>query len=163
VFYLDLFRALAKHDVRYVLVGGVAMNLHGVPRMTMDVDIVLAMDRSNLEVFLAACAELQLQPAVPVPLVDLLDPARRRAWQTEKRMMAFPLRTPDMSSPTVDVLIAPPLDIEPALSRAERRRVDDVTVAVAAVEDMIQMKVRAGRAQDLADVEHLRRLQGANE
>ena len=39
MFYLDLFRALDKHRVNYVLVGGLAMNLHGVPRMTMDVDL----------------------------------------------------------------------------------------------------------------------------
>jgi hypothetical protein len=103
MFYLDLFRALANHEVRYLLVSRVAMNLHGVPRMTMDVDLVLALDRSNLEGFLAACAELQLQPAIPVALGDLLDPDRRRAWQTEKRMTAFPLRAPDTSAPTVDV------------------------------------------------------------
>jgi hypothetical protein len=163
VFYLDLFRALANYEVRYLLVGGLAMNLHGVPRMTMDVDIVLALDQGNLEAFFAACAELQLQPAVPTPLGDLLNPASRRAWQTEKHMVAFPLRAPDASSPTVDVLIDPPLDIERAIDRAEQRQVGDVMVTVAAVEDMIQMKVRAGRAQDLADVVHLRRLQEAKE
>ncbi len=37
MFYLDLFKALEKHKVRYLLVGGLAMNLHGVPRATMDV------------------------------------------------------------------------------------------------------------------------------
>ncbi len=40
MFYLDLFKALEKHKVRYLLVGGLAMNLHGVPRATMDVDLV---------------------------------------------------------------------------------------------------------------------------
>jgi hypothetical protein len=49
MFYLDLFRALNDHQVRYLLVGGLAMNLHGVPRMTMDVDLILAMDEANLE------------------------------------------------------------------------------------------------------------------
>jgi hypothetical protein len=48
MFYLDLFRCLHEHDVRYLLVGGLAMNLHGVPRMTMDVDLILAMDDANL-------------------------------------------------------------------------------------------------------------------
>ncbi len=159
MFYLDLFKALADHEVRYLLVGGVAMNLLGVPRMTMDVDIVVALDQGNLDAFLGAADELQLQPAVPVPLTDLLDPARRRAWRTEKHMMAFPLRAPDASAPTVDILIDPPLDLESAFARVQRRQVGDVIVRVAAIEDMIQMKVRAGRAQDLADIEHLRRLQ----
>jgi hypothetical protein len=36
MFYLDIFKALEKHRVRYLLIGGLAMNLHGVPRMTME-------------------------------------------------------------------------------------------------------------------------------
>ena len=52
MFYLDLFRSLEQHRVRYLLVGGLAVNLYGVPRMTMDV--VLALDSANLQGFLAA-------------------------------------------------------------------------------------------------------------
>ncbi len=44
MFYLEVFRALEEHKVRYLLVGGLAMNLHGVPRMTMDIDLVIALD-----------------------------------------------------------------------------------------------------------------------
>jgi hypothetical protein len=36
MFYLDLFRCLQDRNVRYLLAGRLAMNLHGVPRMTMD-------------------------------------------------------------------------------------------------------------------------------
>jgi hypothetical protein len=39
VFYLDLFRVLDEKCVHYFLIGGLAMNLHGVPRTTMDVDM----------------------------------------------------------------------------------------------------------------------------
>lgn len=65
MFYLDLFRALEAKQVRYLLVGGIAMNLHGVPRMTMDVDIVLAMDEANLRAFLGAASDLRLEPWRP--------------------------------------------------------------------------------------------------
>lgn len=51
MFYLEVFRALEEHKVRYLLVGGLAMNLHGVPRMTMDIDLVIALDTKNLERF----------------------------------------------------------------------------------------------------------------
>lgn len=57
MFYLDLFRRLEEQQVRYLLVGGLAMNLHGVPRMTMDVDIALVMDRSNIETFVELAKE----------------------------------------------------------------------------------------------------------
>ncbi len=49
MYYLQLFRCLDRHEVRYLLVGGLAMNLLGVPRLTMDVDIVLALDVVNLQ------------------------------------------------------------------------------------------------------------------
>lgn len=47
MFYLDLFRELRKHEVQYLVVDGIAINLHGVVRATMDVDLVLAMDESQ--------------------------------------------------------------------------------------------------------------------
>ncbi len=158
MFYLDLFRALQAHRVRYVVVGGLAMNLHGVPRLTMDVDLLLDLGEENLQSFLSAARELSLQPGVPVGLAELADPRRRRAWIEEKGMVAFPLRPPDPTGPTVDVLVDPPLDVAAALARAEHREVGDVPVAVASVADLIGLKQVAGRRQDLADIEHLERL-----
>ena len=159
MFYLDLFRALHAHRVRYVIVGGLAMNLHGVPRLTMDVDLLVDLSEDNLRAFLAASRDLQLKPGVPVPLQDLLDPGRRRTWIKEKGMVAFPLRPPDPTGPTIDVLMDPPIDVLHALARAERRDIGDIPVAIASVRDLIGLKQAAGRRQDLADIEHLERLQ----
>ncbi len=38
------------------------MNLHGVPRMTMDVDLMITMDAGNIEKFINVAQDLQLQP-----------------------------------------------------------------------------------------------------
>ena len=48
----DLIKMLAEGDVEFVLVGGLAVALHGYPRLTMDVDVVLAMDDKNLRRFI---------------------------------------------------------------------------------------------------------------
>src|SRR5713101_1184841 len=48
MFYIELFRALEEEKVRYLLVGGLAVNLHGIARFTADVDIMLALDAENL-------------------------------------------------------------------------------------------------------------------
>lgn len=158
VFYLDLFKSLEKHRVRYLLVGGLAMNLHGVPRATMDVDLVLALDSANLKAFLDMAKTLQLKPVAPVDVNGLLDPAQRQKWVMEKNMLAFALRPSDIKGPTVDVLIDPPLDIEVALKRAERREVSEVNISLISIEDLIRLKEHTGRAQDQSDIEHLRRL-----
>ena len=159
MFYLDLFKALEKHKVRYLLVGGLAMNLHGVPRSTMDVDIVLALDPANLKAFLTMAGVLKLTPVAPLNLDGLLEPAQRQKWLKEKNMLALALRPPDIKGPTVDVLIDPPLDIESALKRAVKREVSEVNISLISIEDLILLKEKAGREQDRSDIEHLRRIQ----
>lgn len=159
MFYLDIFKALEDHKVRYLLVGGLAMNLHGVPRMTMDVDLVIALDTDNLEKLINAATSLQLQPVLPLALTDLLDPAKRNHWRKDLNMIAFALRSSRADGPTVDVLIEPPIDIAKALSRAVYRNLGQTKATLASIEDMITLKEKSGRKQDLADIEHLRRLQ----
>ncbi len=160
MFYLDLFTALEEHKVRYVLVGGLAMNLHGVPRMTMDIDLVIALDEKNLKGFIEAANDLQLQPILPIALDDLLDPGKRGFWARNRNMIAFALRPLREDGPTVDILIAPPVDIERTLGRAVSRDLGSTRVALACIEDMILLKEKTGRAQDEADIVHLRRLIG---
>lgn len=158
MFYLDLFKALEKYKVRYMLVGGLAMNLHGVPRATMDVDIVLALDPANLKAFLGMTRDLKLKSVAPVNMEGLLDPEQRQKWLKDKNMLVFALRPPDINGPTVDVLIDPPLDIEAALKRAIRREVSKVNISLISIEDLIRLKEQTGRSQDKSDVEHLHRL-----
>jgi hypothetical protein len=158
VFYLDLFRCLAQHDVRYVLVGGLAMNLLGVPRLTMDVDLLLGLEESNVDAFIRCAKALSLRPQVPEPLEALRDPERRRSWFEEKHLVAFALSNPSPGAPTVDLVLQHPLDFSAVHARAELRDAGGVAVKVAALDDMITLKRAAGRPQDLADVEHLERL-----
>lgn len=110
MFYLELFQKLESANIRYMLVGGLAMNLYGVPRSTMDVDIVLAMDQGNLRAFFAMAKQMNMQPVAPVSMEDFLDPVVRKSWVKDKN------------------------------------------------EDLITLKEKTGRAQDRADIEHLKRL-----
>jgi hypothetical protein len=158
MFYFDLFRALNAHQVRYMVVGGLAMNLHGVPRLTMDVDLVVALDADNLRRFLAAATQLGLTPGVPVAAEELLRSEARRSWIEEKGMTAFPFKAPTPETPTVDILIDPSLISPTALERAQRRDVGGIEVFLIEIEDLIEMKRHAGRRQDQADVEQLQRM-----
>ena len=85
------------------------MNLHGVPRMTMDIDLVIALDTRNLEGFIDAATSLQLQPILPIALSDLLDSEKQGHWAKDRNMVAFALRPPEADGPTVDILIDPPI------------------------------------------------------
>ncbi|MDF0378131.1 DUF6036 family nucleotidyltransferase [Methylophilus sp. YYY-1] len=158
MFYLDLFAALQKFDVDYLLIGGLAVSLHGVERATMDVDITVAMQPENLEGMLQCAKALQLTPVAPVPLESLTNLALLRQWHTEKNMLAFALRTPDLAGVTIDILLFPPLDFNQMHTRAVQFNLGDVSVEVACVDDLIAMKRAAGRPIDLSDIEHLEKI-----
>ncbi len=158
MFYLDLFKQLEQHHVRYLLVGGLAMNLHGVPRMTMDIDIILLLDDRNLDAFVEAAKAMKLTPAIPVALEDILDADKRQQWTDEKNLIAFPLLSEDGHTPTLDVVLSHNLDMDTALKNATKKRLGDTTVPVASINDMIKLKQLAGRKQDLSDIEQLQRI-----
>lgn len=134
------------------------MGLHGVPRTTMDVDIIIAMDDVNIDSFISAANRLELSPVMPVPLTDLKDKIKREGWIKEKNMIVLALRSVDPSSPTIDVLIEPTINVDVALERAKRVEAEGVPVQLAAIEDMIELKKEAGRAQDISDIKILEEL-----
>jgi hypothetical protein len=159
VFYLELFRALEADRVRYLVAGGLAVNLHGVARLTMDVDLVIALDAENLGRFVSAASRLSLRPVVPVQLTDLADEAKVRNWIVDKRMLAFALRPPAPSDPVVDLLVQTPMPFEAAYARRVEKTVAGVAVSIASIEDLVAMKTGTGRAKDASDIAALRALQ----
>jgi hypothetical protein len=159
MFYVELFRALEKEGVRYLVVGGVAVNLHGAERMTMDVDIMLAQDADNLRRFLAAIQPLGLRPANPlVTLEQFCDAATVEDWVTQKHLLAFQLRPASGSGPSVDILVKPAVPFEAAYARRVRMNAEDLEVSVAAAPDLIALKSGTGREIDRADIRALQRL-----
>ena len=158
MFYLSLFRELAARRVRYVVVGGLALNLHGVERATMDIDLALALDAENLAAAIDAFRALNLVPVAPVALDDARDPAVLRLWRREKRMLAFGVRPASGPGPTVDVLTESPLDFDALAGDAVVKRIGDIDIPVASIDHLIRMKRAAGRAIDESDVEALEAL-----
>lgn len=155
---LELISLLSGNKIDYVLVGGLAVALHGYARNTMDVDVVLAMDPGNLERFIASARAAGLRPVLPVPIESLANPALIDQWHREKGMLAFSLRGPEAQATVIDILV------RPAIPYAELRRdavsieIGDWSVAVASIEHLIAMKTGTGRSRDAIDVEELERL-----
>ena len=157
MFYLALFKALNAHNIDYLLIGGLAVNLHGIPRMTMDVDLVIALDADNIAKLETCAKYLGLRPSVPVKLADLADATTRDTLFWEKHLIALSLISDKPKLPTVDIVIHHPLDFEKAYKNKVERDISGTPVMLASIEDMITLKQAAGRAQDLADIAHLER------
>jgi hypothetical protein len=80
----DILQELTERGVQFVVCGGVAVVLHGVERMTLDLDLVVDMSRENLQRLIDAMRALNLTPRVPVPPEDLLSPEKVRIMIEEK-------------------------------------------------------------------------------
>ena len=144
IFYEEVLTPLLEQNVHFVIVGGTAVVLHGVPRMTADLDIVIDLERGNVEKL--------------VTILATLDPARRREWYEEKGMLAFSFWHPERPLDAVNILYAGCPDCE-ALSRcADYVSVGRLSLAIASIADLIAMKEDTGRPQDAADIDALRRL-----
>lgn len=131
--------------------------------MTMDVDLVIALDAGNIAKLAGLAKELGLYPNVPVKLEDLADANKREALLAEKNLIALSLISSTPVTPTVDIVIHHPLDFQKAFAKAVQRDISGTPVMLACIEDMIALKKAAGRAQDLSDITHLERfLRDAN-
>jgi len=161
MFYIDLFAALDRHKVDYLLIGGLAVSLHGVERATMDVDITVAMHPANLAALIETAQELNLTPVLPVPLETLSNIELLRDWQAQRRLEAFALRTPELAGVTIDVLLFPPVDFTGMMKRAVEFDVAGTTIKVVSIDDLIALKRAVGRPIDLSDIEHLQRVKSA--
>ena len=153
-----IFSALADAQVRYLVVGGVAVVMHGYLRMTADLDLILDFESRNVLSALDALSALGYQPRVPVPLKQFADPEIRRSWVEEKNMEVFSLWNPAMPMTEVDLFVTERLSFEQAYSRGVQAQVGGVPVVVASIEDLITLKRIAGRSKDLADITELEAL-----
>jgi len=161
VFFAEAIQALTDAGASFCVVGGLAVSLHGVPRTTYDVDVVVALDAQNLTRVDAALRAMGLAPKLPIDLVALADAALRQQWRDERQLIAVAYADPSDPLREVDVLVSPPVESVVALiARAKRVPVGRVTVPLVSLRDLVAMKRSAGRPQDLADVAHLERLLG---
>jgi hypothetical protein len=158
MFYLDLFRELQKHDVQYVVVGGIAINLHGVERATMDVDLVLAMDEANLQRFLRVAAALELMPSLPVKIESLCDAAQLDEWVREKHMIAFSLRPLSKTAPSIDIIVRPKVSFETMYQNRVEKDIGSVRFKLASIDDLIVLKTGTGRNKDASDIVALKKV-----
>lgn len=152
-----VFEALEKSGTRYVVVGGVAVVLQGYVRMTTDLDLVVDLDSSAVKAVVALTA-LGLKPRAPVDPMGFTDPKTRKAWIQEKGMMVFSFIDPKNPLFAVDVFAEPPLPFEELWARSRTIEIGEITVRVASIPDLITLKKRSSRPQDLADIEALEEL-----
>ncbi len=143
-----ILRALAEHEVDYVLIGGLAVQTHGHVRTTNDADLIPAPDPANLKRLAAALRSLGarvLNAGEEGIEIDAKMLPRAAIWQFTSRDGGIDVMHEVPGGRSYDELSAEALHV----------RLGDIDVPVVALDDLIQMKLARGRAVDLADVASL--------
>ncbi len=156
--YEEIFREFELKGVRYLVVGGMAVNLYGYVRLTMDLDIMVDLSEENLSKVVDIMEEFGYTPRVPVNPHEFISKERRDEWIREKRALVFTFI--DLKSPFkhIDIFLSNPIDFEDAYSRRETMVVGGIRINLASVDDLIRMKRSAGRPRDMEDINHLERI-----
>jgi hypothetical protein len=154
--FIGLFTILTAARVRFVLVGGLALVLHGLDRLTADVDLVIDLSADSARAAVDVLTLAGYRPLAPVDPLALADPAQRDEWRSLRNMQVFSFWDSTNARPTVDIMLAPAVPFEDLWDSASVVNIGGNEVRVASIEHLIRMKAAAGRAQDLADVERLR-------
>ncbi|GAB4335119.1 MAG: nucleotidyl transferase AbiEii/AbiGii toxin family protein [Flammeovirgaceae bacterium] len=161
--YLNLFRKLFEVRVRYLICGGLAVNIYGIPRMTSDVDLLLDFEEDNIKNFNKAVEDLAFAPMIPISLTSLLDEQIRAKMIKEKNLIAYSYYNTRSNFMSLDVLIDSPISFEGMWERKEVRKVNNDDIFIVSLEDLIQLKKYANRNQDKQDVILLSKLTNFNQ
>ena len=154
----ELLQSLCDAQVDYVLVGGLAVQLHGFLRSTFDIDLVLAMNDENLVRFIDVAKQYGLVPAIPVSIDSLRNADQIEAWYREKGMLAFALREPQIGGSVLDVLVRPDVPFDQLSLNAVAGELYGRRVPIASIDDLLTMKRIANRPKDRLDVVALEKI-----
>lgn len=147
--FVKPLRVLARHEVRFVVIGGIGGRLRGSTTITSDLDVCYARDDENLKRLAAALQELNAKLRnVPEDVPFLLD------WETLKAGDHFTFTT---DAGSLDCLGTPSGvgGFDELFRAADDFDLGDFTARVASIDDLIRMKRAAGRPKDLIEVEVL--------
>jgi predicted nucleotidyltransferase len=145
----ELLRTLAEHGVDYLVIGGVAAQVHGRRRTTKDLDITPAPDLENFTRLAASLVDLDAHPA---------ELGQSAPTPTAEQLRLAPV-VPPLATRHGELHILN--DVPGATVYADMRAralstdLDGITTHIVGVDDLIRMKQAVGRPSDIEDIEAL--------
>ena len=153
---IDLLRSLDRHGVRYVIIGGVAVGLHGYARATKDLDVIIEPSAENIERLWAFIEDVDAEPLaigdfeareLPLPFEPQSILEGGGTWLLRTRFGRIDIMQGAEGAPEYAELAA-----ESDLGDLEGL---SAPVRVCSLRDLLSMKRAAGRSVDLVDIERL--------
>lgn len=145
----EITDAFQKAKLKYAIVGGYAMALHGLVRATMDVDIVLSLRQDDYERAEKSLKSIDLQSRLPIRAQDVIK--MREEYIENRNLIAWSFVDFNNPSRQVDILITKDLrDMDIVKISVGGRK-----IPVASLRELLKMKIEAGRPQDMIDIKNI--------
>lgn len=156
---LEIINVLNANKVNYIIAGGVAVVLQGVERLTMDLDAAVALDQENIERFLNAMRELELEPRLPIPAESLLEPAKVKMMREEKNALVFTFIDPKLPIRQVDFFLSKDLSYDSLKNDYEEMDLEGQKIKVLTKSKLVELKLRVNpiRDKDMSDIKELQK------
>ena len=158
ILYEDILREFQRQKVRYIIVGGIAVNLLGLFRNTADLDILVEMTDVNLAKVVTILKKKGYRVKQPVDPMGIADKKTRNDWIKNKHMKAFNFYKEEELK-EVDIIIETPVPYANARKNVKRISGGGLTLPVVSLKDLIRMKKNTGRDIDKMDIEQLKTVQ----
>ena len=143
--FKEFIELLNEHKVQYLVIGGYAVNFHGYPRYTKDIDFWLWMTKPNIKKLIEAIKEFGFGE-LNLEIEDFM------TTDNIIQLGYEPYR--------IDLLVdVEGIDFEECYERRIKAELDGTEVKFLSLQDLIRAKRAAGRLQDLADAEQLEKLE----
>lgn len=154
--YEEILREFQKQKVKYVLVGGMAFNLLGGQRNTLDMDVLVEMTDENLRKIVKVLKKAGYHVKQPVDPLMIADAKTRKDWIENKNMKAFNFYKGENSYEEVDIVIDSPVKFKSAIKNATKVKIRGLNLVILSPRDFIKMKEASGRDKDLDDIKNLK-------
>ena len=143
--FKEFIELLNEHKVKYLIIGGYAVNFHGYPRYTKDIDFWLWMTKPNIKKLIKAIKEFGFGD-LNLEVEDFMTPENIIQLGYE------PYR--------IDLVVdVEGVDFEKCYKRRTEAELEGTDVKFLSLKDLIIAKKKSGRLQDLADAEQLEKLE----
>ncbi len=152
MFVEQVVSTLRRSRVRFAIAGGHAVALHGAVRGTLDIDLVLTLSRENFIAAERALNRMGLRSRLPLEAREVFD--FREEYIRNRNLIAWSFVNPADPTEIVDIILTEDLET----MQVDMVPVGRLRLPVVAVADLIRMKEKSGRPQDVEDVLALRRI-----
>jgi hypothetical protein len=156
--YEEIFREFEVKNVRYLVVGGMAVNLYGYVRLTVDLDIMADLTDKNLSKIVGVMENYGYSPRVPINPHEFISQERRDDWIKKKGAVVFTFIDPKEPFRQIDIFLNNPIDFDNAYSRREVMQIGGIKINIASIDDLIRLKSLTGRPRDREDIHQLERI-----